>query len=371
MSDLLKIKLSDILANCQFWYPTFFLYFQSQGLTPEQIYIILTFYSISALVLEYPTGVISDYFSPRTSLICGYFAMAVSFFLQTFHGSFFYYCFLLFIAAIGFTLTTGSDTALLHSVSKNFKHDFSQVKMYSIAMTVLSSIVGGLTIGVNLRLSLYFTSFLFLVCALLLVFSRRYPYERITGNIFTGGLIGIRYVRENKNILFLIILASLVGGFFMSFKYFYAPLLGALHLPEALWGFVIAGMTLVSILGVRIYKSYSFVNFYIVCALLLFCFLLLGFTVIPLLSLLGLLGTFLLRGYVETKLDTTINEEITSQARSSILSLDSFITRLVSTAFTFVLGMLITRVSFFSLMIGTVLFLCAFGIYPLLHLRKV
>lgn len=370
MSDLRKIKLSGIFSTAQFWYPTIILYYQSQGLSIEQIYLILTIYSICAVLFEYPTGVIADYFSPRVSLIVGFGLMSLFMFLCSLPGSFSYYCVLFICNAAAYTLTSGSNTALLHSVSKNFKHDYSQVKLYSLIMAVFSTVVGGLTIAINLKVSLYLTSLFLLLSALLLLFSRSYPYERIRGNIFTGSLIGLRHVKQNTQLLYLILISSLIGGLFMSFKFFYTPLFSAMKLPETSWGVYIGLATLCSALGVYLFKKYDTVNARLLLGGFLVSFLLIGLIISPFIALGGLFIAFLIRGYLEARIDTDINETITSHARASILSFESFLTRMIATIFTFAQGLVVEKVAFPMIIIGTTLILFVIGIYPLIKSKK-
>ena len=98
--------------------------------------------------------------------------------------------------------------------------------------------------------------------------------------------------------------------------------------------------------------------------------LLVGYVVNPVIAIFGLFICFLLRGYLEARIDTDINETITSHARASILSLESFLTRIIATIFTFVLGMFVAKVPFSTILIGTTLSLLLIGLYPFIKMKK-
>jgi predicted MFS family arabinose efflux permease len=276
MTELFRIKLSDILANCQFWYATLVIYYQWRGIPTEQVFFLLSFYSICAFAFEYPTGVISDYFSPKLSLICGYLLSAVSVLLQTFPGNVYYYGCLLCLTAIGFTLTSGSDTSLI---------------------------------------------------------------------------------------------ASVIGIFIISFKFFFNPFFEQLKLPLPIWGMLVSVSILFSALGIRIYKSYSELHLSNSVMLFIGAVFLMGITLFPVIAIIGFFLTYLIRGYIETQVDVLLNETITSRARASVLSFKSVFIRVGQSSYTFVGGFIVAHGSISPLIFLTTILLLLGCAYPLYRLR--
>jgi MFS family permease len=364
MSDLAKIKLSDILASSQFWMVTFIIYMQAQGLTVAQALQTISFYSICTVIFEYPTGVIADYFSPKLSLISGYFLLALAFVLVSFHGSFTYYLFVFLLGALGTSLTSGSDIALLHSASNNFKEDYSQVKYYSLIMSVTAITIGGFIAPYNLKLPLYLTSFFFLISGLLLLPVKKYAQERIAGNIFATAKEGVYYTFKNSGLLYLIIINSILGTFFISYKWFYNPLLEAIHIPLTIWGIIISIATLAIAAGTWIYKRGPYLSRNMLMVFLIGSVLMMGVTPFSWIVLMGIMLTALLRGHLETRLDVEINSHITSSARASILSLNSFLIRIGSTLYISLVAYLLPRTSFI-----TVFFITA-GVFGLVTIYE-
>ena len=125
MTDLFRVKATRILTSCTFWISIVVFYFQSRDLSTEQVFQLVSLYSIAIVVFEYPTGVIGDFFSHKTSVTLGYLVTGISVFILGFDGSYLYYIFVLLLGALGISLISGSDTAVLHSVSKDFDKDYS------------------------------------------------------------------------------------------------------------------------------------------------------------------------------------------------------------------------------------------------------
>ena len=73
------------------------------------------------VVLEYPTGVSGDQYSHKFSVLSGLLSTALGFFLLSMDGSYLFFLFSSSFVALGLSLIYGSDTALLHSVSMDFK----------------------------------------------------------------------------------------------------------------------------------------------------------------------------------------------------------------------------------------------------------
>lgn len=215
MSDLTKVKFSKLFFSARFWVVTIISYLASRNISTSQAFQLVGFYYVATIFLEYPTGVIGDYFSHRTSVLWGYFFLALSYVLMALSGSMIYYAFTLLILALGQALVSGSDIALLHSVSRDFQKDFSQIKIYSLVVSFAAVSIGGFAGAYDLRYPLYLTA-LFLVAALvMLIGMKNYKYEKMSGNIIATGIEGFRHVFENEQLPHLMIVSAMLGAFFL------------------------------------------------------------------------------------------------------------------------------------------------------------
>jgi MFS family permease len=374
MSDLSKIKISQVISSCQFWMVTFVLYMTTlRGFSLEQTFQLLGIFSISIVILEYPTGVMGDHFSHRLSNILGYFLYAIGFFLLSFPGSFYFYAFALFFGALAAALVSGSDTSFLHYASSNFKKDSSDVQMYSIAMSVFSISVGGYFSSFDLRIPFYLTSFFFFVAALILLSISRQKKDNFTGNIFARSLEGIRHTRENKLLSHIMILSALLGAFFLSFKWFYNPLFIDLKINLVYWGLIISFTTFLIAVGTYFYKRSKSDNIAIPFLLIIGATFFIGFTKFATISIAALIISQFVRGYIDNQLNVELNNAISISSRASILSLKSLLVRLFSSLYIFGAGLVLERTSFFILMTltaGMLLITCTVPIMQIITIRK-
>lgn len=373
MTNLQKIKLAQIIGSAQFWTVTFVLYMTTQGLSIEQTYLLLSIFSILVVVLEYPTGVIGDHFSHRLSITLGYFAFAIVFFLLSFPGSFAYYLTALIFGALGTSLISGSDTALLHSISKDFKKDSSDVRMYSIIVAAISLFLGGYLASIDLRLPIYCSIITSFIPGLLILSMKKIPRtDDFDGNIFKRSLEGLRHVRDNTILFHLMILSSIFGAFFLSFKWFYNPLFMELHIPVSSWGLIVGFATILIALGTYIYKRLSHAeNITTPIGIFIGLICLVGVTMSPTLSLIALVSSQLLRGYISSLFDVELNNAITgTTSRASILSLKSLFVRLFSSMYIFGAGFVLGKSSFLVLMVLTATLLLTLTVIPILKITS-
>ena len=346
------------------------LYLTSRDIPTSYVFQLIGFYYVMSVLLEYPTGVIGDYYSHRLSVFWGYVILALSYILLSFSGGILFYGATLFLLALGGSLVSGSDNALLYTASNNFKKDFSQVKTYGIIVTFIAVSIGGLVSAIDLRIPLYLTA-VFLVLAAVLVITTRIKAKGKTdgSNIFSFGKEGIIYLFRSKQLLNIMVVSALVGAFFFSFKWLYNPLFLELEINVVSWGILIGIATLFIASGVKFYEKFSKSNIILMAIILIFSALMIGLS-LPSFALLGMFISHFMRGYLETKLTVDMNEAITESVRSSILSLKSLIIRAGAVIFMSVSGFLLERTSIAFIMIISVLAFVVIGGYSLFKIMK-
>jgi MFS family permease len=358
------------LGACQFWLTSFVLYLNTRGFDAEYAYFLLGLYSIAIVIFEYPTGVIGDFFSHKISLSLGFGLLTLSLILISFAGSVYYYGFILILSALGSSLISGSDTALLHTASINFKADLSHVKFYSLLMSVTAITIGGFLSAMDLRYPLYASALSFFVAGAILSFAPNYRSERIAGNIFATSAEGFRHVVTNKELLALIKASSLLGAFFISLKWFYNPLFLELKIPLNYWGVIIAVAGLLIAGGVWIFKKFPEKNIVIIFIAVTISIFFIGSTNIVALPILAIFINQALRGYIDTQLDIKIHHAIQKSVRASVMSLKSLLVRLGSSFMIFLFGIILAKSSFFILMSAFAIGIFVLGIHPILKIRS-
>lgn len=371
MTDLARIQLSMILFSARFWIATFVLFFTSQGISLSETFTLIGIYYVASLLLEYPTGVIGDYYSHRLSVGLGYGILALGNVLFFFVSGYWYFLAILLLMAIGQSLVSGSDTALFHTVSKNFKKDYANINTFTILSDFGAITLGAWAASYDVRYPFFLTASA-LILACLLVFSlKHYHYQQTGGaDVFEVGRHALRLSWRNKEILSLLILGSSVLGFFYTFKWIYNPIFQAIDMPVSWWGFL-SGVTILCIaLGTKLYGYLPNFRYPLLIIILSASIALGGLFDWPAIVLLSLVASHAVRGYFETKITVDLNEEIHSSYRSSILSLKGVIVRIVSGGYIFIGAVMVKYFSLTWFLTGTALALLIMGFGALILKKK-
>ncbi|HJQ08519.1 MAG TPA: MFS transporter [Candidatus Saccharimonadales bacterium] len=362
ISDIAKIKIARCAAAAVFWFAIGVLFFEHNGLSTSQAYTLISLYYFGVVLFEFPTGVIGDHFSHKTALIAGHLITAAALILLGLGGGFLYIAVCLLIAAIGITLTSGSDTALTHALSKNFKKDQSQIKLYATAVIVAATALGPLLAAIDIGLPFIITGICNVVAALF-IWSIHTPSPRSSeGNLFRTARKSFSEIRQRPLIFRFLILSASIMAFMVSLKWFYNPLLAEMNVPLAYWGVIMGLSLLVPLFGIAVYRYGQ--RTHIVAGFLLFALSIIpiGLVQIAAISILALYVTAVLSGYLDAAIDILLNNTIQTVQRAGILSLSNLLSRLGAGAYMPAAGFIFERTSFLVLMISTsigLLLVCA------------
>lgn len=372
-ADLQKVRISMVLASARFWIIIVVLFLSTKNLTTEQIFLSINIYYFMSILLEYPTGVIGDYFSHKLSVFLGYVLLAVALFFVAVVSSFWEVILFYFVYAVGGTLISGSDSALLYSLSNNFKKDASQVKFWGTLVSAGALSVGGWLGSIDLRYPFYLNSLVFVMAALILVSIKEKKYKKrikeISDNVFSLAKQGLKESFANRKLFHLLIISFVVSAFYYNLKWLYNPLFMELNIDVRYWG-AIGGVALLFIaLGIFIYdktKERKIMHPYL---FLLLAMILTGITIFPLISLVGLIGIHLVRGYFGMKMSVEISRAVSDNVRASVLSLKSLLTRLGTMSMVSVIGFILSKHSFLLLMpaiVGIILIVSGYSVVKLI-----
>lgn len=368
MTNLAKIKLARILTSSYFFLPIIIVYLQSRGFNLKQIYLITSIHSLCVVLFEYPTGVIADYFSPRTAVFLGYLLSAVVVFSMGFPLGFFSYVILMILYSVSVTLMSGSDTVLISSVSTNFRKDFSNINYSSQTWSVITIILGSLIAKYSFSSTFFLSAFLYLLGAILVFLMSRNLHQREEGNIFNKAKEGLFIVARDKNIFYLTIIGLVTGGFFVSFKWLYNPLFEVLRIDLAFWGVLIALASVFIAIGMKFYPKMAKLGIIVPILIILGATLLTGVTSFWLISLFGLFILHFFSGYLQTHTDFLINEITPKGHKASVLSFKNMVMRLFSSCYILVTGYIISGLGFSSLMIFTTIVIT--GLLAILIIKR-
>lgn len=386
-SDRLKRNLRllyafNFLKSAQFFGAVAVPFFLDwAGLDYARMFTLEAFFVFSVFALEIPTGVIADRFGRKWSLALGGAFAAAAFVLFGSTRSYALYYLAEFLCAIGFTLFSGADRALLYdSLKAAGKESEGAKRLATFGAMETAGIVLGFPLGSlfagsavlpypeTLRWAFIATGAMFLgsgLVALLLEEPRR---ESPKGSFVKAGIDGLRFVFASPRMRSFSVNYILISAMTFFMYWFYQSLVREAGFGVGVNGFVGAGFNLFATVlllnAARIEKALGLRR------------LLFASSLVPGLLYLALAANrsawvalpaaFLIVGFKHLRapiLSDLMNAEMESSNRATVLSGISMLERAVIMAFYPLLGFLADRsLSWTFLILGaaTVAF-AAFG----------
>ncbi|HRI05793.1 MAG TPA: MFS transporter [Candidatus Dojkabacteria bacterium] len=349
----MKLKLTDVqrliigrsLQALGFWVPIALLYYRAQGLTDEQAFTVIGALQLMLVLLEYPTGVIGDTYGHKVSVVLGYlFAGTATILLGSSLSIplpmiYFY----LFLFAVGGTLISGSDVAMLHTISKDFKADMANLGKTSGWFTTFGLIVGGLVATIDLRIPFLLSGIAMFISAILISKVKVKHSNEDGDNVFTIAKLGMREAFFNLKIFIPVFFSAVFTMFLLSEKWVLPAIFEQSNIPLAFFGIVTAVVTISRGQASGLYKKFKDVNYWILITLMLLSSVLISF---PYISLLGLALVYGFSAYIITQSDVAINENVDSRARASIISFRNLLSRLFNSPYVFIIGLASAELAF-------------------------
>lgn len=371
MSDLNRIKAARLIFSASFWVATFVFYLTVQGLRTEQVFQILAIYYIAVTIFEYPTGAIADYTSHKWSATFGYIGMAFSMLLFSFEGSYYYYMFVLVLYAFAMTLRSGSDVALLHDHSDDFKRDETQLRMWSVVVTFFAVSLGGYLATFDQRLPYYMTAAAMIVAALLtLPVTSKQKKNESHKSLVDVARASARLLLRDQRLFHIAVVGVLLTMISYSFKWLYNPLFVELEIGLAFWGFLAGFSMLLIAVGVYLFKRYAKLSLPGMFGLFLVGLVCIGMTDMVTIALGGLFSVHIIKGYLETRLSVGVHNYIPSDVRASVISFIGLLGSLFIGAYSYLIGFVLEREDMATLMILTSVGLFVLGVYSLLFIVR-
>ncbi|MCK9368861.1 MFS transporter [Candidatus Dojkabacteria bacterium] len=326
-----------------FWIPVAVLYFQYRGLSLSQMYWIVSLQSLLVVVLEYPTGVIGDYFGHKTSVFWGYIFTGLGLMLVSLNLPFWGYCLVFSLTSLGGALTSGSDIALLYSVSKDFKKDSAWIGSVTGIIFPVTVALSGIIGRWSLPITFFLSGATTIASAVFIFFIKHKVVKKKKGNIFSTAKKGLIEVNTNRNVSFIIYSSAVILMYGLSQKWIITPSFERINIGVEYYGLIFAALSLVMGQAGQIYKRVGHIKEWI---LLLVCFIASVLVVFKFISIPMIFIIYLIFGYYKFQSDIVINKFIEGSVRASALSYRSLIAKLLEFGFIAIVGVLVLKLSF-------------------------
>lgn len=343
-----------------------------------RIFLLQAWFVLWIVLLEFPTGIIADRYGRKISLALGAIFMGFDFLIFGLVRNYTILFIAEFLGAIGMTLISGADKALIFDSLLEMKKEnsakqyFSRYEAAGTSAIVLSFPVGSMIAGAKIipypdSLPVTFIlSGIFSILALFFYITMHEPERHKPSESFVmTGINGLKYLRNHKVLRVFAANSVLISAITFFIFWFYQPLAGRAGIGVSYYGFIAAGFNLFATLllfGVsRLENLFGMKNLLFYSALIpAAMFIALGmvteaYFVLPAIFLIA--GSKLLRAPI---LADFMNRHIESKDRATILSAVSLLEKLIITILYPLIGLLTDySLSYSLLFLGTLLLIFA------------
>lgn len=347
-------------------------FYESNGLSMQDIFILRAIYSISIVLMEIPSGYLADVFGRKKNLIYGVVLGFTGFMTYSFSGGFTGFLIAEIILGVGQSLISGADSAMLYDSLAQVKKEDEYLKYegrmvsYGNFAEAIAGIVGGFIAAIHLRLPYIAQSmvaFIAIPAAFMLQEPLRHDIKKKYSLKNIMAVIHYSMVKH-KQLQRYILFSSVIGTATLTMAWFVQPYLKETGMPLPLFG--ITWTLLNATVGITAIFSYKMQHFagqkksFLLIALCIASGYFLAGGFIAIWGIVFLFFFYAVRGIATPLLKAYINTFADSNVRSTVLSVRSFIIRLSFSIIGPVLGWYTDRFSLQSALVlagGIFLFL--------------
>jgi MFS family permease len=324
--------------------PIIWLFYQENGLDLTDLFIIQSIYSVTIALIEVPSGYVADVLGRKNSLIIGTFFGMLGMVIYSFSFGFEGFLIAALALGIGQSFISGSDTAIMYDtlLELNRTKDFIKLEGRTISMGNLAEafafIIGGLLAEISLRTPFYYQigiAFIGFFVAILLVEpsvqrledGKTKPWKNIKKIIHFA-------LKENETLRYYILYSSIIGAGTLTMAWFSQPYFISIGINSKFYfGLLGAGLNLAvaipSFYAHKIEESIKTKSLLILILILICaCYFSISYTT-SLWGLIILLLFYITRGVATPVLRDYMNRQIPSEMRATVMSIRSFIIRII------------------------------------------
>ncbi|MDP3645207.1 MAG: MFS transporter [Bacteroidota bacterium] len=388
MRNLPKNTLQLYLIKVAKWFnlvmPIVVLFYQENGLSMSQIFILKSIYSIAMVTTELPSGYLADVWGCRRTLLFGAIMGTVGIMIYSISSDFTSFVIAEIILGVGFSFISGADSAMLYDSLKAENREDDYVKHEGRITSAgnfaeaLAGVAGGLLATISLRTPFYFQIFVAAVGIPAAYFLKEPKHALERTHLKMKEILSIvKLTYQKPEMRSAIMISSFTGAATLTYAWFVQPYFQKAGVPVSVFGILWTLLNLsagvFSMYSYRIERSLGRRN----TLLFIVIFISLGFILTSVeVSLAGiaiLFGFYMVRGIATPVLKEQINQYTDSKVRATILSVRNFEIRIIFAAIGPVLGYLTDTFSLqTALMVTGIIYFTAamWSILPLIASPK-
>lgn len=360
--------------------PIVVLFYQENGLSMSQIFLLKSIYSIAMVATELPSGYLADVWGCRRTLLLGAILGTIGILIYSFSAAFASFVVAEIVLGIGFSFVSGADSAMLYDSLKAENKEDEYIK-YEGRITsagnfaeALAGVAGGLLATISLRTPYYFQIVIAAIAipAAYLLKEPQHVQERI--HLKLKEILSIvKLTYQQKEMRSAILISSFTGAATLTYAWFVQPYFQEAGVPVSvfgiLWTLLNLSAGIFSMYSYRIERLLGNKNTMLLIVILISIGFILTSVEISLAGIAILFGFYMVRGIATPVLKDQINQYTDSKVRATILSIRNFEIRIIFAAIGPALGYLTDTFSLqIALMVtGITYFIAAmWSIWPFL-----
>ncbi len=319
--------------------PVVVIFYQDNGLSMQDIFLLKSIYSIAIVVMEIPSGYLADVWGRRKTLLLGGAMAATGFAMYSFSYGFWAFALAEIVLGIGHSFVSGADSAMLYDSLKATKKEKEYIKHEGWITSsgnfaeAIAGVLGGLLATISLRWP-FFVQFGVASIAIPAAFFLKEPDVHIKKVAlgFKDILVTVRNSFTNPLLRAALLTSSFTGTASLTFAWFVQPYFQEAGLPLSLFGLMWTLLNLsVGLSAIFSYKverklgrKFSLLGIVVLLSLGYF----LSAIEISLAAISLLFFFYLVRGVAHPILKDYINQYTDPKVRATILSVRNFIIRI-------------------------------------------
>lgn len=364
--------------------PIVVLFYQENGLSMSQIFLLKSIYSIAMVVAELPSGYLADVWGCRRTLLFGAVMGTVGIVIYSISSDFASFAVAEVILGVGFSFVSGADSALMYDSLKAENRENEYIKFEGRITSAgnfaeaLAGVTGGLLATISFRTPYYFQIFVAAIAIPAAFFLKEPKHVQERVRLKMKEILAIvKLTYRQPEMRSAILVSSFTGAATLTYAWFVQPYFKEAGVPVAVYGILWTMLNLstgvFSIFAYRIERRLGRRNTLLLIVILLSAGFILTSIEISLAGIPILFGFYMVRGLATPVLKDYINQYTDSKVRATILSIRNFEIRIIFAAIGPILGYLTDTFSLQTalLIAGTSYFVAAMvSILPLLASPK-
>ncbi len=255
-NPLVKLAVYLGLVWFTFWQPVIVIFWLKNGLTMADIMLLKSLHGIAVLLLEIPTGIITDKYGAKISFVLASAIYVLSLVVYSFGHSFYAFLLAEIVAAFGTALVSGSDSAYVYTFldkqgqAEIFSDVLGKIHSFRLFSQTVAGILGGViahyfSLRLTLALTIIPNAFSFLIALKLPQIKALPKKEKRLFLIFGKGAKGLF---GNINSIRLSINYILIAASGLLLFWLYQPYLKKIGVPIIYFGILMGAFNFTAML---------------------------------------------------------------------------------------------------------------------------